>query len=124
MKTGFAIVCVLFLLACTTKKKVEATKAKVEVSGDGLTQTDVERGALKYPGYTLADLRSGKSLYEGNCGTCHDLQNPSSRNEQQWKHEVMVMAPKVNSRAGSEVIGAKEQELIVRYLVTIGSARK
>lgn len=112
MKKSAIVVVFILLIACTAKKVI--------VTGPA----DVERGALKYPGYTTSDFNTGKSLYEGHCGNCHGLKNPASRNEEQWKHEVAVMAPKANRKAGSDVIGEKEQELIVKYLVTMGSAPK
>lgn len=116
MKKQILVIALLALVACKSKKGGETTS--------GPTQADADRGAQKFSGYTLADLNSGKSLYEGHCGNCHGLKNPASRNEEQWRHEVKVMAPKANRKAGSTVIGDKEQELIVRYLVTMGSAKK
>lgn len=115
MKSKIIIAVFILLAACKSKK---------ETSVAALSQADADRGAQKFQGYTLADLNKGKSLYEGNCGNCHGLKNPSSRNEEQWRHEVKVMAPKANRKAGNDVIGESEQELIVRYLVTMGALKK
>lgn len=116
MKT-FLLTSALFvtLAACSSKKAVTTTAP--------LPPADpVVLGAQKFPGYTHADYTQGKSIYEGHCGNCHNLKNPSSRDEKEWRHEVADMAPKANRKAGSLVIGDKEQELIVRYLVSAGSA--
>ena len=88
------------------------------------SQTDVNRVSAKYPNYTLAELNQGKALYEKNCGNCHGLKKPTSRDEAQWNHIVPEMVEKANKKAGKEEITAKDQELIIKYLVTMGSAPK
>lgn len=102
----------LILLACSGSKPIITSQA------------DADRGAEKYPGYTLEDLNKGKSLYESNCGTCHGLKKPSSRNEKKWKKVLNQMVPKANKRAGKEVIGEQEKELVLKFLVTMGTKKK
>ena len=108
----------IFLAACSGNK-VASTKPVV-----GMSQADADRGAIKYSGLTLTDLNKGKSIYEANCGTCHGLKSPDSRDEKSWIHEVDVMVPKANRKAGSQVIGDAEKDLILKYLVTMGPLNK
>ncbi|MGV3596403.1 MAG: hypothetical protein ACO1PI_00970 [Bacteroidota bacterium] len=88
-----------------------------------LTQADADRGAVKFPGVTVAQLTEGKKLYEDNCGSCHALINPKSESESEWRGMVPVMAAKVNKKAGSEVLDAKEQELILQYVLVMHDAK-
>jgi mono/diheme cytochrome c family protein len=88
------------------------------------SQSDVDRVATKYPGYTLAELNQGKSIYEQNCGSCHGLKSPSSETEAEWNHIVPEMTGKTNKKAGKEVINAKDQEILLKYLITMSSAPK
>jgi cytochrome c5 len=109
---------IIFLAACSGKKV--ATSNAIA----GMSQADADRGAAKYSGLTLADLNKGKSIYEANCGNCHGLKSPGSRDEKAWIHEVDVMVPKANKKAGSMVIGDAEKDLILKYLVTMGPLNK
>ena len=84
-------------------------------------QADADRVSAKYPGYTLAQLSEGKSLFENKCSTCHGLKKPTKLDEAQWAHEVPDMARKAERKAGKVVITKDEQELILKYLVTMGS---
>jgi len=82
------------------------------------SQADADRGAAKFPGYTLAELNEGKTLYENNCGTCHGLKKPSSEPESEWRRIVPVMVKKVNKN--KVVLDAHSEDLILRYVVTMG----
>ena len=86
------------------------------------TESDVERGKSKYPDYTLTQLSQGKLLYEQNCQSCHNLKKPTSRTEEEWKAIVPNMSKQVNKT--SMVLKNTEQELILRYLVTMGLTKK
>jgi len=68
-------------------------------------------------------LLEGKKLYEANCGTCHKLYKPTSQSEEGWKHEVPEMSIKVNRKAGTEVLDAKKQEMILKYLITASNQK-
>ena len=87
-------------------------------------QADVDRVSTKYPGYSLADLNEGKSLFEHNCNRCHHLKNPASRSEEKWGKIVPKMMAKLNKKEGHPVLTDKEQESILRYLVTMRTASK
>lgn len=85
------------------------------------TQMDADRAASKYPGTSVEDLARGKSLYETNCGRCHGIKDPASESEEEWNKIVPIMVKKVNKNG--TIIDAKGQEDILRYVVTMGSAK-
>lgn len=101
---------IILLFACTAK----VTE---------LSQADADRGTAKFPGVTVASLKEGKIHYEQYCGSCHALKKPSSEPEAEWRKVVPVMVQKTNKKAGSEVVDAKKQELILQYVVTMCSAK-
>jgi cytochrome c5 len=79
-----------------------------------MTQADADRAAAKFPGTNLADLEKGKTTYEANCGKCHKLHAPASRNEEAWRKIVPPMAKKSKLDAASE-------DLVLRYVVTMST---
>ena len=87
-------------------------------------QQDVDRVSGKYPGYSLAELNADKALYESTCSRCHRLKNPISHSEAKWDKIVPRMIARLNKKEGKEVIDAKQQEAILRYLVTMGPSTK
>ncbi len=109
MKRFFVITLILVLSACSVRLAMPTTH-------------DVERMKEKYPGYTLQELNDGKILYEQNCHTCHTLKNPVDYSEQQWTLIVPKMVAKVNKKAGNTVIDKDYEKVLLRYLVTMGSA--
>ena len=112
MKKLIPVIACIALAACTATKLLTPT------------QTDADRGAKTYPGYTLTDLNQGKALFEQNCNKCHGLKNPASRNADKWGQIVPVMVKRANKKAGSEIINDKDQALILHYLVTMSTAPK
>ena len=86
------------------------------------TQADVDRVATKYPGYSLAELNKGKTMYEQNCKSCHGLKNPTSRDENQWSAVVPKMVEKVNKKAGTTKIDNLSQQTLIKYLVAMSLA--
>ena len=88
------------------------------------TQADVDRVSSKYPGYTLAELNDGKTLFQHTCNRCHKLKNPASRNETKWNKLVPKMINKLNSKEGKKVVDENQQELILKYIVTMNSVAK
>lgn len=112
MKKAITFFSLLFLVACTANRVLVPTAA------------DAERGAQKFPGMTLADLTEGKTIYEANCGLCHELEKPRSRNEAGWNAIVPGMVAKVNKKAGSEVIDSRKKDLVLHYLITMSNAPK
>ena len=88
------------------------------------TQTDVDRVSGKYNGYTLTDLTAGKALYEQKCSQCHSLKDPSKQTEEQWTKLVPDMAHKSAVKPDVIKITDKDQDLILKYLVTMSTAPK
>lgn len=107
MKNLALLVTLFLLVGCATYKAVAPT------------QMDVERVSVKYPNLTLAELNQGKQLFETHCGNCHGLKNPASRSEEKWQKIVPRMAEKVNKKG--EVLDARGQELILQFVVTMGT---
>jgi cytochrome c5 len=105
----FLSFCVLALVSCSAKLLVP-------------TQADADRGMTKYEGLSLTSLLEGKALFEQNCSKCHGLKSPTSRNEEKWNKIVPIMVKKVNKKAGKEELDAAEEQLILKYLVTMSTA--
>jgi len=111
MKRIFVVLFLIMQVACTVKLATPS-------------QSDVERISPKYPGYTLSELNDGKTLFEQTCNRCHRLKNPASRNETKWNKIVPKMINKLNKKEGKTVIDEKQEELILKYIVTMNSASK
>lgn len=105
MKKLTVILAAVVLTGCFTAKKIAPS------------QTDVDRMAAKFPGYTLAELNEGKGLYEANCGTCHALKKPTSEPESEWRRIVPDMVQKVNKNG--MVLDNTKEERILKYLITM-----
>ncbi|MFD1768753.1 c-type cytochrome [Sphingobacterium suaedae] len=65
--------------------------------------------------YNSEQIAEGKVLFTNNCGKCHDLKQPETRNPEQWNRIVKRMIPKakLNDRDGQLVrayliVNAKE----------------
>lgn len=110
MKKLLAPLTLILLAACATSF-IEPTEA------------DSIRGKTKYPDYTLAQLKTGKTLYMQHCGGCHGLYKPSSQTEAEWTKIVPWMSGKVNKHQPN-TLNTNDQELILKYLVTMGPLAK
>ena len=108
------------LIACsTTKPKTQSQQQ----SNSGISQADVDRGALVFPDLSIQQLDGGKVIYEQYCGSCHGLKRPASESEKGWRHHVPEMVQLTNEKANREEIDAAEQDLILRYLITMSSKK-
>ena len=110
MKTYLLLAILFFSFGCASYKAVMPVQA------------DVDRMVATYPSLSLADLTQGKTLFEKHCGNCHGYKNPASKNEEQWSKTVPRMAAKINKKG--EVLTANDQELIIQFLVAMGSKPK
>lgn len=81
-------------------------------------QTDVDRVADKFPGYTLTDLKQGMTLYQTKCSMCHPAKAPRSHNEEQWRDIVPEMVQKANKKETR--ITPEEADAILKYVITMG----
>ena len=104
MKYSVLFSILIFLAACSAKIYVPL-------------QADVDRVNTKYPGYSLAAMQEGKTIFEQNCSACHPLKKPTKYSEAQWKEIVPEMVQKVNGKAKKEQISPAQQELVLKYLV-------
>ncbi|MFN0203336.1 MAG: hypothetical protein ACKVTZ_17550 [Bacteroidia bacterium] len=84
-----------------------------------LTQADADKIASAYPGTTLAELKEGKTLYETHCNACHALKNPTSMSAAGWAKIVPPMVEGTNKKAGKQVINAKQETIIIKYLAAV-----
>lgn len=111
MKNLLIATTILLLTACAAKKIA-------------ISQTDVDRGAAKFPGLTFASLNQGKADYETNCQACHALYSPAAKTEEQWRKIVPNMVKKANQNRNSvqTPIDSTMQESILRYVVTMCTA--
>lgn len=112
MKKAVFVIAIAILAACGTTKLLTPT------------QLDVDRGAKKYQGLTLTDLNQGKMIYEKSCGNCHGLKKAESENESEWTRIVPDMVKKTNKKAGKEEINSDQQQLLLKYLITMSEVKK
>lgn len=113
MKKIILISLALYAIGCSTSKKTVSVPL----------QADVDRVQEKFPGYSLAELNEGKLLYENHCGTCHGLKPLNSQTEQGWRDIVPPMVRKANKKEGN-VLDARGEDLILKYVIAMGPARK
>jgi len=57
------------------------------------------------------DLAQGKIIYEGKCGRCHKLYDPTSFSAEEWKPIVTRMQPKAK-------ITDEQKDLVYAYLTS------
>lgn len=109
LRTTTALVFCILLFACSAVKLATPT------------QTDVDRAQADFPGNTLADLNQGKSLYEKKCTVCHGLKDPKKYSREKLDKIVPGMSKKANKKQEGAV-NASQQELILKYMVTMSKS--
>lgn len=100
---------VLLLAACGSKMVL-------------FSQADVDRGATKFPGLTMASLTAGKLNYETHCQSCHGLISPKAKSEQTWRAVVPKMVNMANKKSPMMAIDSAKQASILHYVVTMSTA--
>jgi hypothetical protein len=110
MKTSIIILFVIFLVACSANKN---TTAKSPFSN-----SEMERAAFIFPGTTSDQLVMGKTLFEGNCGTCHALKKIDDYTEEQWREINPKMVAKANKYKDAN-LSAEAEQSILKYVVTL-----
>lgn len=100
MKNTILILGSFLMLACHSNKRINAVETKVE-------PVIIESPTL--------ELAQGKTHYQNQCANCHDLFDPFSKTEEQWKAIVPQMAEYING--AEQVMDDKTQASILNYLV-------
>lgn len=115
----FTLVSILAILsfACNTTKTSTGTTGTT--SSQELTQEDADKISAKRGPTTLGELQEGGKLYATDCSGCHALKKPKSQYEAGWIEIVPIMVKKTNAKAGREQINARNQELILKYLIAM-----
>ncbi|MBS1948093.1 MAG: hypothetical protein JST47_10030 [Bacteroidetes bacterium] len=105
MKKHLAVASILFLSACASAKLIAPGQA------------DADRGAQKFPGYTMNDLNEGKGIYEAHCNKCHKYKAPQTRDEAKWDKVIPVMARKAK-------LDTAQEALVLKYVVTMSTVKQ
>lgn len=108
----------LVIIACSTKKNISTAPSPAPTTMSPFTETEMARAQNKFPGITSDQLVLGKTLYEGNCGTCHGLKKAGNYTEQEWREINPKMVVKANKYKGANLDAEAEQN-ILKYLVTM-----
>lgn len=58
---------------------------------------------------TVEEMMQGREIYAANCGKCHKLAKPESRDMMQWSRVLDKMAPKAK-------LTKEQHDLVLRYL--------
>ena len=101
------------LVACSTSKNIESS------STEKVILSDLEVGQKLYPGLTQTELNDGKNLYESKCSACHAAKAAKSKSPNEWKEIVPKMSAFSNKKG--KTITAEEENLILKYVVTLSS---
>lgn len=123
MKNLSLITLVLFLAACASKKASAPTVTQPK-DESGISQADVDRGVVKFPGTTIASLIQGKANYESRCQSCHSLIPPASVVESKWRVIVPEMVKKVNRKSPTMAVDSSMEASILHYVVTMSESTK
>jgi cytochrome c5 len=78
----FSVIAISVLAACSTKKLATTTPATPTPPATASTTLTTEQ------------IEKGKSLWSGNCGKCHTLYAPDSRNVASWQRILPSMTRK------------------------------
>jgi len=110
MKKTILSISILILVACSAKMMT-------------FSHSDIARGSKLFPGLNAAELAEGKSIAEEHCIKCHELKQPIDADESGWRNILPNMCGKVNRKEGRVIIGQKEQDLMLKYYLTMCSAK-
>lgn len=102
----------IFLINCSPKiakttasskvedkeSKIETTESKIEekteAAATAFSDEPLDRKMEIATSLDVARVEHGKTIFESNCGKCHELYNPSSRNSEQWLKILKSMSKK------------------------------
>ena len=106
MKKLSAFLCIVILAGCMAGNKP-------------LVQTDVDRGAKKFPELSMEELQKGKDRYDLLCTQCHKKIKLRKYKEEEWKKVIPGMA-RMADKENKKSIDKESQDLIYKYVVTMG----
>lgn len=78
---------------------------------------NVVKAMAKFPNYSMTDYEKGKEVYKAKCFSCHDAKG-AKNTEEDWRIIVPNMAAMM--KEAKKPIDAKEEELILNYLIARG----
>lgn len=103
-KTGFLICWAISLFfACSPKTTAPAATSNANKSAADNKEIFAE----------------AKLIYNSKCATCHAPKNASLYTAEELQKIVPAMVVKTNKKAGTEVINASQQQMLLDYLLTI-----
>ena len=73
------------------------------------TETEVKKISANGVQVSMDDLKNGYSLYITNCGGCHSLPVPASKNKNEWDKLLPEMFGKIH-------LDAQQESLIRNYI--------
>ena len=79
------------------------------------TRQDLALAPANGNGANLDSIREGYILYVNKCGGCHYLYRPTKFTEEKWRKELPEMA-------GKAKLSQQQQELVLKYLLTMREA--
>jgi hypothetical protein len=79
------------------------------------TEADVTRARAQWPAITIDELNRGHAIYVGHCGTCHLVPKPRDHRPEDWPAIVDSMSARAE-------LTDDEEDLVVRYVVTMASS--
>lgn len=81
----------LGLLAISLAAGCATTPPTSDSNPDAPLVTSAIEAAAAVRGYTSADIRAGRNFFIARCDECHELHEPGSRTEDDWKDVLPTM---------------------------------
>jgi cytochrome c1 len=107
MKKFSILLLVIAIASCTASKMIVPTQA------------DADKAQRDFPSASLAELNSGKSLYEQHCNSCHGLKNLADYSVEAWHNIVPGMVQQCNEKTPNSV-SESDERLILMYVTSVG----
>jgi mono/diheme cytochrome c family protein len=106
MKKIYILALVIGVASCTASKLTMPTQA------------DADGAQRDFPGATLADISTGKGLYEQHCQSCHGLKTVTDYTVQAWHSIVPGMVEQANQKTPNSV-SENDERLILMYVTSV-----
>jgi hypothetical protein len=105
-----------FLIDCIFEKNRTMKKFSILLLVIAIASCTAQRD---FPGASLAELNSGKSLYEQHCNSCHGLKNLADYTVEAWHNIVPGMVQQCNEKTPNSV-SESDERLILMYVTSVG----